>query len=161
MSLCSCGSGLETTACCGPILAGNVSPPTAEALMRARYTAYVAADIDFLTRTMAPEVRPDLDPIEARKIADTADWQSLEILAVSDGGPDDAEGVVEYVTKFRLDGQQRLHHERARFRREDGRWMVCGGEVSPKDPPRHVEKVGRNDPCPCGSGAKYKKCCGR
>jgi SEC-C motif-containing protein len=38
--------------------------------------------------------------------------------------------------------------------------MVHGGEVNPKDPPRRVEKVGRNDPCPCGSGKKFKKCCG-
>jgi SEC-C motif-containing protein len=143
------------------VLSGAVSAPTAEALMRARYTAYVKADMDFLLRTMAPEVRPDFDPIEARKIADDAQWLSFELLAASAGGAEDAEGDIEYISKFRLNGQQRIHHERARFRRQDGEWLVCGGEVNPKAPPRQVEKIGRNDPCPCGSGAKYKKCCGR
>jgi SEC-C motif-containing protein len=143
------------------VLNGTTPAATAEALMRARYTAYVETDIDFLVRTMAPEVRPDLDPIEARQIATDAQWQGLEILSVSAGGCDDSEGEVEYISKFRLNGQQRIHHERARFRRQDGAWLVCGGEVSPKAPPLHVEKIGRNDPCPCGSGAKYKKCCGK
>jgi preprotein translocase subunit SecA len=36
-----------------------------------------------------------------------------------------------------------------------------GGAESASLPPRKVKKVGRNDPCPCGSGKKYKKCCGR
>ncbi|BAF60934.1 preprotein translocase subunit SecA [Pelotomaculum thermopropionicum SI] len=34
-------------------------------------------------------------------------------------------------------------------------------EEGPKQPARRENKVGRNDPCPCGSGRKYKKCCGR
>lgn len=161
MSLCPCGSDRDYTDCCGLIHTGAAEAPTAEALMRARYSAYAMSDIDFLVRTMAPEVRPDLDPVEARQIADDAQWLGLDILDVVAGGADDAEGEVEYATKFRLNGQQRVHHERALFRREEEQWMVCGGEVNPKEPPRRVEKVGRNDPCPCGSGAKYKKCCGR
>jgi preprotein translocase subunit SecA len=38
---------------------------------------------------------------------------------------------------------------------------VGGDDTAPKKQPRHVKKVGRNDPCPCGSGKKYKNCCGR
>src|SRR5205085_5060441 len=37
----------------------------------------------------------------------------------------------------------------------------AGQPSSRQQPVRHAGKVGRNDPCPCGSGKKYKKCCGR
>ena len=50
-------------------------------------------------------------------------------------------------------------HELASFRREEGRWVYVDGDMNPKGPPRQVAKVGRNEPCPCGSGKKYKKCC--
>ncbi len=36
-----------------------------------------------------------------------------------------------------------------------------GGDGTVKKQPRRVQKIGRNDPCPCGSGKKYKNCCGR
>ena len=36
-----------------------------------------------------------------------------------------------------------------------------GGKEQAKKQPKRVQKVGRNDPCPCGSGKKYKNCCGR
>ena len=38
---------------------------------------------------------------------------------------------------------------------------VGGDGTTPKKQPRKVTKIGRNDPCPCGSGKKYKNCCGR
>ena len=84
----------------------------------------------------------------------------LELRAVTDGGVDDAIGTVEFVARFRFNGEQHLHHELASFRREQGRWVFVAGDMNPKGPPRRVVKVGRNDPCPCGSGKKYKKCCG-
>ncbi len=39
--------------------------------------------------------------------------------------------------------------------------LVAKGDGSEKPQPARAQKVGRNDPCPCGSGKKYKKCCGR
>lgn len=150
---------MEYDACCGPLNAGEPAR-TALALMRSRFTAYAKGNIGYLTETLAPEVRPDFDPVEAMGVATDAEWQSLEIRHVSAGGEADDRGEVEYLAKFRLRGQQRVHHERAKFRRENGRWVVCGGEMDPKAPPRLVKKVGRNEPCLCGSGKKYKKCCG-
>jgi SEC-C motif-containing protein len=80
---------------------------------------------------------------------------------VVDGGSADETGEVEYVARFRYKGQNRIHHERSRFGRDNqGAWQVTGGQTNPKPEPRRVVKVGRNDPCPCGSGKKYKKCCG-
>lgn len=160
MERCPCGSGPELEACCGPVLAGS-PPATAEGLMRARYVAYTLGKIDFLLGSMSTEARVEFDPIEAQGIADGARWDGLEILATRLGGPEDDTGEVDYVARFRYKGQKRVHHERARFARTDqGHWQVVGGETNPRSDPRQVDKVGRNDPCPCGSGKKYKKCCG-
>jgi SEC-C motif-containing protein len=109
---------------------------------------------------MSPDVRVDLDPVEAARIAKEATWLGLEIRGIREDATEEGVVEIEYLAKFRLDGQIRVHHERALLRRDENGWMVHGGEVNPKDPPRRVEKVGRNDPCPCGSGKKFKKCCG-
>ncbi len=166
MTPCPCGSERDLDDCCGAIIAGALAP-TAEALMRSRYTAFALGDMDYLADTLAPEARDDFDPIEAGSTASDAVWQGLDVRVVTDGGPDHETGSVEFVARFRLRGEQRAHHELASFRREQGRWRreqgrwVCaGGEMNPTGLPRQVVKVGRNDPCPCGSGKKYKKCCG-
>lgn len=159
MSECPCGSGHEYDACCGLYIGGEPAP-TAEALMRSRYTAYAQGDIDYLIDTLAPESLGDFDPIEAASTASEMTWAGLEIRDVSAGGAEDETGIVEFVANYRAQDQQGIHHERSTFRREQGRWVCVGGEVNPKPPPRQVEKVGRNEPCPCGSGKKFKKCCG-
>ena len=159
MTHCPCGSGHPHDACCGPYLAGD-GAPTAEALMRSRYAAFVLGNIDYLGETLAPDIRHEFDPIEAASTVENADWQGLEIRKLSQGGVEDTEGRVEFVARFRLGKEQRLHHEDCEFQKIDGRWYVSGGIVDPKQPTRQVSKVGRNEPCPCGSGKKYKKCCG-
>ncbi len=159
MTLCPCGSHKDIDDCCAPFLAGAAAP-TALALMRSRYTAYVRGDVGYLAETLAADIRDEFDQVEAEQTAGQAKWQGLEIRAVTGGGEADDAGTVEFMARFSLRGQQHVQHERATFAREDGLWRCTGGEVNPKEPPRQVVKVGRNDPCPCGSGKKYKKCCG-
>ncbi len=159
MTPCPCGTGRHVEDCCAPIIAGTPAP-TAEALLRSRYTAFTRGDIDYLADTLGPELLADFDQVEARNTAADADWQGLDIRSIEGGGADDDGGSIEFVARFRLRGQQRVHHELAEFGRIDGRWLCTGGQTDPKAPPRQVVKVGRNDPCPCGSGRKYKKCCG-
>ncbi len=156
---CPCGSGQDLDNCCGPVIA-NQSAPTAEALMRSRYSAFVLGNIGYLADTLGPEIIGEFDQIEAESIANDAKWQGLEIRAVTGGGVDDETGSVEFISRFRLRGEQRVHHELSNFRRQQGRWVCSGGQVNPKGPPRQAGKVGRNEACPCGSGRKYKKCCG-
>ncbi|AIB13036.1 hypothetical protein Sp245p_00805 [Azospirillum baldaniorum] len=156
-SACPCCSGLSFETCCGPILAGAPAA-TAEALMRSRYTAFVRHDLDHVERTHAPEIREDFNRAEAERVADECDWQRLDVLRATEEGD---EGTVEFLIQFRRDGQDMRHHERASFRRIDGQWFYSAGEVNPKGEPRRVVKVGRNEPCPCGSGKKFKACCGR
>lgn len=160
MSKCPCGSGQSLDACCGPIIGGSPAP-TAEALMRSRYTAYVQRDIPHLERTLSAEQRKDFAPEEAKKWAESSEWIGLTIIRTEQGGPDDQQGVVEFSAKFRVEGKDQEHFETALFGREDGRWVYTGQRDGPGTTVRREgPKVGRNDPCPCGSGRKYKKCCG-
>ena len=158
--LCHCGSGKAHADCCGPILAGAPAP-TAEALMRSRYSAYLERNYSHLRRSLSAEQQADYSEQDAREWAESAEWLGLEITATEGGGETDQEGTVDFVARFRISGEERKHVEKARFIREDGRW-VYAGQIVPKTEPvrREAPKVGRNDPCPCGSGKKYKKCHG-
>lgn len=160
MDSCPCGSGQTFDQCCGPLITGAAPAPTAEALMRSRYVAYARGDIDYLMATLTTDARADFDPVEAKGVAADSVWTGLEIRAVTDGGESDETGTVEYVARLKYRNRARMHHERATFVREDGQWRCSGGEVNPKQPPVRVVSVGRNEPCPCGSGKKHKKCCG-
>jgi SEC-C motif domain protein len=158
---CPCGGDLPFDRCCGPFLAG-APPPTAEALMRSRYTAYARGDIDYILSSHDPATRGDIDRDETNKWSRDNDWRGLEIVATSGGAPDDDVGTVEFVARYAPKGGTELrHHERSSFRKVDGRWYFSDGEmVKPAPVTRTAPKVGRNDPCPCGSGKKYKRCHG-
>lgn len=153
---CPCGSGQPFEACCGPILAGAPAQ-TAEALMRSRYTAYVRGDIDHVLATHDPETVGDVDRAAAERWSRSADWRGLTVLATERGGEGDDEGIVEFKVVHATDGVEQVHHERSTFRRVNGQWRFVRGA---RPPVVRAEKVGRNDPCPCGSGKKFKKCHG-
>lgn len=119
---CACGSGKNRSACCGPYLDDEASAPTAEALMRSRYVAFVEGREGYLLATWAAETRPEslaLDPDQR--------WLGLAIRATQAGGPEDAEGWVEFVARSRVRGQGVRLHERSRFRREAGCWVYVDG----------------------------------
>ena len=160
MAHCPCGSTSDYDDCCAPYIAGTVQAPTAEALMRSRYTAYTHDNQAYLLETLAPESRDEEEEEAAENPTPDMRWQGLEIRATSDGGEGDEKGSVEFVAKYKIGDQHGMHHERSTFRRHEGKWVCIGGELNPKPEQRIVEKVGRNDPCPCGSGKKFKKCCG-
>jgi SEC-C motif-containing protein len=160
MSLCPCGSGLNFDACCGPILAGSPAP-TAEALMRSRYTAHVKQDLAHLERTLSADQRKTFDAAAAKRWSTESEWLGLTISRTEGGGEKDDAGAVEFTARFKMNGEEHEHFEVALFGREDGRWVYTGQLNGPGTTyRREAPKVGRNDPCPCGSGKKYKKCCG-
>lgn len=159
---CPCGSDLTFSKCCEKIIKGTIKPETAEALMRSRYTAYTLADIPYLEKTLAPESRSDFDAESTRKWAKESTWKGLKILSTEEGQSSDKKGMVEFIASFEQDGNLEEHHERSRFRKdESGQWFFIDGEsLSPQATLVRTEaKIGRNDPCPCGSQKKYKKCC--
>ena len=153
--LCPCQSQKEYADCCEPFIAGRRLAPTPEALMRSRYVAYTKAAMAYLKETLAPDSRATYNEKEAREWAEKSEWLGLEIHK--------AEGdKVEFTAKFKVDGKALEHHELARFRKDGDRWYFVDGETNFGLKPivREEPKIGRNDPCSCGSGKKYKKCCG-
>jgi SEC-C motif-containing protein len=160
MNSCPCGSGNDYAACCEPIIIGKNSAETAEQLMRARYSAHVKVDVDFLNASTHPDHREGYDHQATKDWAENSEWYGLEIIDTAKGGPKDEVGEVEFTARFRDQGGIRNHHERGQFKREKKQWMFVEGTMV-KSPPRSVTKIGRNDPCNCGSGKKFKKCCGK
>jgi SEC-C motif-containing protein len=158
MAICPCGSGSQFEDCCEPYIQGKPAP-TAVTLMRSRYAAYSLGNKDYLIETLAPEMRDDDDEDDVAQTANMK-WTGLEIRDVVEGGENDQSGFVEFVAKYKIGNKAGIHHERSGFRRDGERWFCLGGEINPKAEQRKVDKVGRNDPCPCGSGKKFKKCCG-
>ncbi len=160
MNTCPCGSGVAYDDCCQPFISGERSAETAEQLMRARYSAYTNAAVDFLFDTTHPDHRKGYDHAGTKEWAESSEWLGLKILETSQGGPEDTAGEVEFIARYREKEIAREHHELGHFKRKDGRWFFTNGTmVKPK--PVTSQKIGRNAPCICGSGLKYKKCCGR
>lgn len=157
--LCPCGTGRPYSECCGPYLSGEAAPATAELLMRSRYTAYARERVAYIEATSTAEVRRDFDRKGVTAWARAATFTHLDVLAVEAGGEGDDEGVVDFAATFEEAGRTRVLRERSRFVRADGAWRYAGGTKG-ESVRRDAPKVGRNDPCPCGSGKKYKKCCG-
>jgi SEC-C motif domain protein len=129
--------------------------------MRSRYTAYVKEDIPYLKQTLTKAQQADFSEEDTRKWAHESKWLGLEITRTEAGAPEDDRGVVEFSAHFETDGEKQTHHEVALFEQVGGHWRYSGTEELKGQTVRRAEpKIGRNDPCPCGSGKKYKKCCG-
>lgn len=160
MKNCYCGRPVEFEKCCAPYIKGTMNPSTAEDLMRARYSAYVMDDIDFIESTHSLEKRDALDVEETRKWASESEWLGLEILGTTKGGQDDTVGTVEFKALYSQNEISYEHHELSTFKKIEEKWYFEHGEIIPATVVREGKKIGRNDPCSCGSGKKYKKCCG-
>ena len=161
MDTCPCGSNVTYNECCLPLIKGERPALTAEELMRSRYSAYAMREIGYLNTSLHPDHRKDFDEKTTSAWAESSEWHKLEIVKTIAGGAEDKEGKVEFIATYTDKGIKRDHHELSTFKKEDGKWYLVNGEVQPpKQVVREAPKTGRNDPCPCGSGKKFKKCCG-
>jgi SEC-C motif domain protein len=159
---CSCDSQKPYAQCCEPIIRGSQKPQTAVELMRARYTAYVRHEIDFILDSLSPTRKKDTDRKATEEWSQQTDWQGLEIRATEKGGPNDDVGTVEFVAKFQEKGESKIHHELSTFIKHQGDWVFEDGVPAKNKPVKHEgPRIGRNDPCHCGSGLKFKKCHGK
>ena len=121
---CPCGGGAYGQ-CCGPYLSGAAHAPTAEALMRSRFTAYSRGEYAYLSAT-----GPGLtDPASIERSSAGMRWTRLQVLRTEAGGPDDDTGVVEFVAHARRVGRPHRLHEVSRFERRNGRWRYIEGQV--------------------------------
>lgn len=126
---CPCGSGRLFSDCCEPALQGIRPAPTAEALMRSRYTAFALGAIDYLIDTLAPEQR---QPGEAELLAEqvqTTRWVGLRILSTERGQASDRVGKVAFEAHFEAGNERGVLSEVSRFRREGAHWFYVDGDV--------------------------------
>lgn len=130
--------------------------------MRSRYSAYALGRIDYLNDTLAPDQRADFDRKAVTNWSQRSQWLGLDIDATEEGQPGDARGVVEFTAHYVAEGLRQAHRERSVFRFDEGgqHWYFVEGAARKSPPVVKEARPGRNDPCSCGSGKKYKKCCG-
>lgn len=163
--LCPCGSGRAFAACCGPYLSRAEAAPTAEALMHSRYAAYARGDTDYLEMTLLPRKRAGFSAAATKAWSVDVTWTGLEVGRTEAGGAGDETGVVAFTARYVKAGEAMELREVSRFKKKGGRWFYVEGVEG--DAPEAVApaaakapEVGRNSPCPCGSGKKFKRCCG-
>ncbi|PRB11444.1 MULTISPECIES: YchJ family protein [Microbacterium] len=120
---CPCGSGDVLGGCCGPLIAGSPAP-TAERLMRSRYTAFSLGDTAYLRASWHGSTRPPVVDLEPG-----LRWRRLLIIDRVAGGPFDREGVVEFEAFWQQGDERGSLRERSRFVREGRRWLYLDGEV--------------------------------
>jgi SEC-C motif-containing protein len=129
--------------------------------MRSRYSAYVEHEIDYIINTCVRRGKDDIDYKSTRDWSEQSNWLGFKIISVEKGGSTDTEGTVEFEASYMRDGLKDVHHEKAKFKKEEqgSQWLYDEGHITPRTVVRTGPKTGRNDPCPCGSGKKYKHCC--
>ena len=153
---CPCGSGKPFGQCCLPVLQGTRVAATAEELMRARFTAHATHDFAFLHRTYRPTSR---QPYVEEKGVPATQWTRL-VVHQHDVGPAPDLAYVDFSAYGTEEGRELVLHEKAEFVRQDGAWIYTRAlREGPAPYKATAPKPGRNDPCPCGSGKKYKQCC--
>ncbi|MEE2959899.1 MAG: YchJ family metal-binding protein [Myxococcota bacterium] len=120
---CPCGRKKTFKICCKPYLNGEVVAPTAEALMRSRYSAFVAKASEYLLNTWHPDTRPPgIAPETGVR------WTKLEVLEISEGLASDTKGTVEFRSHYKKSGIAHCHHEKGHFVKIEGQWHYLHGE---------------------------------
>jgi SEC-C motif-containing protein len=142
---CICGSQLTFDECCGSIINNEREANSAEELMRSRYSAYVRGDGRYLVLSTKKENQYEDDAELIEEFSSRVDWLKLDVLHVE-------QNVVEFKAYYKEGEAIKVLHEKSNFIQEDGVWLYVDGEL-------YNSKVERNEPCPCGSGKKFKKCC--
>jgi SEC-C motif domain protein len=156
---CFCSSNLTFENCCKLIIEGTQKASTAEALMRSRYSAYVTVATQYLLDSTHISERASYSKTDIETWAKESSWQKLEIIACKNGLEEDSVGEVEFKAYFKdSKNASKVHHEQSVFQKENGIWYFVSGEIV--KPKISSPTTDRNAPCPCGSGKKFKKCCG-
>lgn len=142
------------------IINGTQVAVTAEECMKSRYIAYTILDIDYIIASHDPATRAEVSKEETAEWAKSVHWKGLEIIATEAGKATDKKGMVEFKATFETNGKTAIHHEKSAFVKINGKWYYHGGLPLPQKTAKD-KKIGRNTSCLCGSGKKYKKCCGK
>ncbi|QIB51228.1 YchJ family protein [Pseudomonas sp. OIL-1] len=150
---CPCGNGRPYADCCLPLHQGKPAL-TAEQLMRSRYSAYTLGLIDYLVATTLPSQQAQLDRAAMTDWSLSSNWLGLTVEKVHSTEAASNQAQVTFTAQWADEqGHRHSHRECSDFIHINARWYFV-------DPSIRL-KTGRNEPCPCASGKKYKQCCGR
>jgi SEC-C motif-containing protein len=154
-----------------PVIRGKRPAERAQDLLRARYSAFALGEIDFIVKSHHSKTSKDVKRAEVEEWSQSSDWESLEIVQTEAGEKTDTQGLVTFCAKYRPKASAKAaetsevsevqdHWEQALFEKEGTEWKFLDARGVHHGPIVRTEpKIGRNDPCTCGSGKKYKKCC--
>ncbi|NLQ16156.1 YchJ family protein [Marinomonas sp. M1K-6] len=160
---CPCGTGSPYEMCCGMYHNNPGTAPTAEALMRSRYTAFSLGHFDYIAATQKLKEAPNQSASDIQDSNEYTQWIKLEINATEEGSEKDKQGTVAFSAHFKEGKHIGCLNERSVFKKVKDQWFYISGEHDiAKNTPlinSAAMKLGRNDPCLCGSGKKFKKCC--
>lgn len=162
-TLCPCGSSLPYEECCAPYILGEKHAPDVASLVRSRYTAFCQREFAYLVETTHPDFRDDLSVETIAEGTENVTWLRLDLGESSVSQRENGEQFeqISFAAYYEQDGTARQLSETSFFKREGERlYYVDGVAHKPQAYKRPSPKCGRNDPCPCGSGKKFKKCCG-
>lgn len=154
---CLCGSQLNYHDCCYLYHSGEKKAPTAEVLMRSRFTAYALKKDNYLLETWTGSKCPASINFDK----EDAQWQRLEIVNIKKGRIKDTKGIVEFKAYFISQGENSVMNEISRFKKIDERWFYLDGFVKSVGLVNKSHNQGKNAPCSCDSGKKFKRCCGK
>lgn len=125
--------------------------------MRSRYTAFTQGNSDYLLKTMKGDPLKHFNAEQVGKWSKSVEWMGLEVYNSSIDVKNPNRGTVHFKASFKENNQLQAIEENSLFSKINDRWFYIGSVTSKSSP---NSKQGRNDPCRCGSGIKYKKCCG-
>ena len=156
---CPCCSEKLFETCCAPIIQGKAKAKTAEDLLRARYTAFTTGDVDFILGSHHSRTVAEVKRSEIEEWSKSSEWLGLKILEKSEGLETDEKATIIFQAQYRVKEKEEDHFEKSFFEKENGQWKFLDAHGLHQGPyVRPEPKVGRNDPCHCGSGKKFKKC---
>lgn len=169
MSHCPCQSNIAYTQCCKPLHDGLALAKSAEQLMRSRYCAFVMQQTEYILLTHSSETRHDVSLDSINQWNQQCNWLGLNIVTKP---ADKNQDKVEFIAWYKTDGKLAYHHELSQFFKHeiDGNFAKYLQLTNDKQdawyyhsatfPNTKVSLPARNDICICGSGKKFKKCCG-
>ena len=122
MSNCYCGNSVSYQECCEPYIKEIKNAPTAEALMRSRYSAFATGAADYLVNTTHISKRKYHNKRDILAWSQANKWLKLEVLASTET----TVTFKAYYLDEKLKAQ--IHYEHSTFKFENGKWFYVDGE---------------------------------
>jgi SEC-C motif-containing protein len=152
---CPCGNALPYGQCCEPYHLDRAVAETPERLMRSRYSAFVLSQFRYLISTHHPDYLQGLTEqqlVQSELEQGKMEWLGLEVLSSKQQSD---HGEVEFKAWYIEDKHIDAIYECSSFIRLNDRWFYTQGQQ------KQTRLPGRNEPCICYSGKKFKQCCAK